>query len=65
MVNDVCVVQVWSNVCLVHLVKNWARSESGEKFQQPKAFVSLLDFFLNVQTKVEALVEDNAQMFGM
>ena len=29
MVNNVPVVKVWSNICLVHLVKNWARSESG------------------------------------
>ena len=29
MVNNVSVVKVWSNICLVHFVKNWARSESG------------------------------------
>ena len=38
-VNNVTVVKVWSNVCLVHFVEYWARSESGQKFKQPKTFV--------------------------
>ena len=47
-VDNVSVVKVWSNVCLVHLVKDWARSESGKKFKQTEAFVGLLNFFLDV-----------------
>ena len=47
-VNNVCVVKVWSNVCLVHLVENWTRSESGKEFKQPKAFIGLLNFLLDV-----------------
>ena len=64
MVDDVTIVKVVSDVHGVRQFKHFGRDLVGKKFHEGKALFGLVNSFFDMLGKNEALIKDEAQMFG-